>query len=78
MNCDTGEIRCLTDTEIAEELCNIVRNNEVLINNNDMTAKQKLEMKVSLHDNRSKLGKLRVKLTKNQRRRERKRLQGRY
>lgn len=59
MNIDTGEIkRFFNEKELQEAL----KNNERLVevNENDMTEKQKLNNKVSLHDNKSKLGKKRI------------------
>ena len=73
MNVDTGEIRKLFSEEQAEELFKDPK--WVEVEESDMTEKQKLNSQVSLHDNKSKLGKLRVKEStlRNRRKRQRKR-----
>lgn len=75
MNCDTGHLRMLADGEEPSL-------REVMLEQEELTAKQKKEMKVSLHDNKSKAGKKMVAyvksnpLTKNQRRNQRNKLRG--
>jgi hypothetical protein len=60
MNIDTGEIKRFFDES---ELKDAIQKGENLveIDENDMTEKQKLNKKVSLHDNKSKLGKKRIR-----------------
>ena len=61
MNIDTGEIVKVN----YEKLIKLqLKGNFVEIDESDMTEKQKREMRVSLNDNRSKLGKLRVQESK--------------
>jgi len=73
MNCDTGELRMLAEGEKPTD-------REILMDMSELTSKQKKEMKVSVHDNKSKAGKKRVQyvktnpLTKNQRRNMRNKL----
>jgi len=57
MNTKTGEI--LEGVKL-EELSKLLTGDLMQVDPDDMTDKQKKEMKVSLHDNRSKLGKKRV------------------
>lgn len=71
MNIETGEIT--TDMNVIKKEIE----KYIPINTEDMNRKQKREMKVSLHDHKSKLGKILTehrKLTKNQRRNLRKKL----
>ena len=73
MNCDTGHLRMVTDGDT-------ISDREVLMAMDELTKKQKNEMKVSLNDNKSKAGKKRVQyvksnpLTKNQKRNMRNKL----
>ena len=53
MNVDTGHLRMRTD---GEELSD----REILLAMDELTKKQKKEMKVSVHDNKSKAGKKRI------------------
>lgn len=75
MNCDTGRLRMVADGEKAGD-------REILMAMDELTSKQKKEMKVSVHDNKSKAGKKRVAyvkqnpLTKNQLRNQRNKLRG--
>jgi len=50
MNIDTGKIKMFSEGQQIPE-------RSIPINPNDMTKKQAVEMQVSKHDNRSKLGK---------------------
>lgn len=59
MNIDTGKIYNYVKKEELEKALEEL--NMMKINTFDMTAKQKENMQVSLHDNKSKLGKLRIK-----------------
>lgn len=63
MDINTGELKEIK----SKDLETLLKENEdwVRINEEDMTDKQKKEMKVSLHDHKSKLGKV---LTKNRKR----------
>lgn len=68
MNCDNGNLRYLDE-------CEEPNSNEVLLEDALLTSKQKELMKVSLHDNRSYAGKLRVE-TSNQRKRRVRKMRG--
>lgn len=73
MNCDTGDLRILEEGEKLTA-------REILVEMEELTKKQKKEMKVSLHDTKSVAGKKRIQfiryndLTKNQRRNLRRKL----
>jgi hypothetical protein len=73
MNIETGKI--ITGIEY-QELLEEAKEKYIQISQEEMTMKQKEEMQVSLHDNKSKLGKQlqkeRKKLTRNQLKRARK------
>lgn len=62
MNINTGEI---IENSALKELFFEKQQEFVQVNEEDMTPKQKLTKQVSLHDNRSRLGKLRVKSKNN-------------
>ena len=69
MDISTGQVGAMKDLlENGSDERNLVP-----INNSDLTTKQKQSGKVSLHDHRSKLGKL---LTRNQAKRKRRKLKG--
>jgi len=59
MNVDTGEIIKFKDKEALEKALGL-NDKLVEVNESDMTEKQKEFQKVSLHDNKSVLGKLRI------------------
>ena len=50
MKCDTGRLRMVEENEKAGD-------REILMSMDELNAKQKKEMRVSLHDNKSKAGK---------------------
>lgn len=60
MNVDTGEIIKFENNEDFEKAADELQGKLIEINESDMTNKQKELKKVSLHDNRSVLGKMRV------------------
>ena len=79
MNCDTGHLRELAEDLSMEES---LKAREIPIPIEDLTNKQKRDMKVSLKDNKSKAGEKRVAyvktnpLSKNQKRNMRNKLRG--
>ena len=56
MNLDTGRLRFLSKEEMEKERI-ALSEREIMFPLEDLTEKQKREMKVSLHDNRSPAGK---------------------
>lgn len=71
MNIDTGQIEQFKDSEELRKRIAELQGRMIEINENDMTEKQRKEMKVSLYDNRSTLGKKRIEFKRCTSRRKR-------
>lgn len=64
MNVGTGEIINFETQEELEKAINELQGKLIEVNESEMTDKQKEFKKVSLHDNKSTLGKLRISTNK--------------